>query len=65
MGVRLSGVMKEFIANLPGKDGWWHTSGREDFERIARMLLSYEIPEEDVTDILGRVYGDVANEFGA
>jgi hypothetical protein len=64
MSTRLPKAVKDAIASFPGEDGWWHTSSQEDFESIARFLIQRGLLAGDVIDILGRAYGDVANEFG-
>lgn len=56
--------VQQAISELPGADGWWHSSGQEDFEGIATDLLAAGLGGDAVLDILGRAFGAVANEYG-
>lgn len=61
---RLSGALAEAIDQIPGGDGWWHSSGQEVFEGIAKQLLLKGLFEEEILQILEAAYGAVAGEFG-
>jgi len=46
-------------------DGWWRTSGREDYEELAVTLLAFGLGTDTVIDILARAYAAAAAEYGA
>lgn len=53
------------ITNLARADeGWWHTSGEEEFQRIAVALLNVGFSQEQTTDMLTSAYVAVAAEYG-
>jgi hypothetical protein len=57
-------LMKE-IEKIPGDNGWWHTDGGETYKEVAGQLLCDGFSEEKVLEILERLYGAAAGEFGS
>lgn len=52
------------IAALSGDEGWWHTSGQEELEKVAAELVEAGLDAEAVIDILSRVFQAAAAEYG-
>jgi len=56
--------VKAAIASLPGAEGWWHSSGRETLEHVAAELSAAGLPDDTIIDVLARVFGAAAEEYG-
>jgi hypothetical protein len=54
--------VREAIASIPGSDGWWHSSSREDFEAAAARLLGAGVTEDLVVEILSGAFAAAARE---
>ncbi len=52
------------INEIPGNDGWWCESSRQEFQHLADTLHRHGVPCETTTDILARAYHAAAAEFG-
>ncbi len=52
------------IDEIPGGDGWWRESGREEYQRLADVLHNHGVPCDTTTDVLSRAYHAAAAEFG-
>lgn len=61
----ISSGLRTAIATIPGTDGWWHSSDRDQFEEIAEGLLECGLDEIQVLETLEAAYSAVANEFGS
>ncbi len=62
---KLPAPLRKAIAEIPGSDGWWHSSGQDTFEELAERLLAAGMTTEDALGILEGAYGAAAGEFGA
>ncbi len=56
--------MRQWIKDLPGDDGWYHTQDGETFERLADTLEAAGVSSTLAEDVLTEAFGAVANEFG-
>ena len=56
--------MYERIEEIPGVEGWWNSSSHEIFDGVGAKLLEHGFTEDDVIDILDRLYYAAGLEFG-
>lgn len=62
----ISKELEKYIESIPpGDEGWWNSSGREDFIKEAERLLSFSVPEDTIKDVFTNLYSAVAGEYGS
>lgn len=61
---QLSNTLRKGIADIPGSNGWWRSSGQNRYEQIAQGLLECGLDEIQVLETLKDAYWAVAQEFG-
>lgn len=57
--------LSEKIESIPGSEGWWKSSGKEDFLKMAQTLIAKGFSEEEAVSLLESAYHAVSGEFGS
>lgn len=56
--------LRDKINSIPGSDGWWKRSSRDDFEYTAKAMLCLGMTPAAIYDHLHRLYYAVADCYG-
>lgn len=56
--------VRDEIARIPGKDGWWRTGGQDTFEAAAADLIAHGFTGTGALSLLGDLFSAVAEEYG-
>jgi len=64
--VIISENLEQSIATIPGEEGWWESENKDTFLEATKMLIAESnLSEENIIDLLSKLYGAVAAEFGS
>jgi hypothetical protein len=52
------------VDDIPGDDGWWKSSTGECFQEAAKQMVASGMTGDETVELLGMLYGAVAEEYG-
>lgn len=62
--IKMTDQLRNDIRAMAGTDGWWKCSSRQRFETTAEVLLAHGFTEDEVLDLLRKLYRAVAECYG-
>lgn len=61
---QLSDEVATAIEKLPGKEGWWASGNKEDFERAALLMKHAGMSDSRIREVLEMTHGATKAEYG-
>jgi hypothetical protein len=57
-------VLTDRVRAIPGEDGFWESHTEDEYLRIASLLNARGFSDNEIVDLLDRLYHATSGEFG-